>query len=111
MKLFVYGTLLQGLERAQVLRESAYLGPAMITGDLFDLGEYPGVRPGTGSVVGELYEIAENTLEQIDRIEGYDEHSPPRRCLSVKKLERRPSRAVTISQPFTTGTIVRMQAR
>lgn len=50
-KLFVYGTLLRGLSRAQMLRGSPFLGPALISGQLFDLGRYPGLRAGNSSAV------------------------------------------------------------
>ena len=73
MKIFVYGTLLQGMEREKVLENSLYLGPTIIRANLFDLGYFPGIKPGEGAVVGELYEIDEETLKILDEIEGYYE--------------------------------------
>ncbi len=74
--LFVYGTLLRGLSRAQMLRESRFLGPALASGQLFDLGTYPALCPGPGQVVGELYTVDADTLQRIDRVEGFDPRHP-----------------------------------
>ena len=71
IKIFVYGTLLKGMERASILAESSYLGPAMTQAGLYDLGAYPGIKQGERTTVGELYGITEGTLATLDRIEGY----------------------------------------
>lgn len=76
MKVFVYGTLLQDLALHDTLTDSNYLGPALVNGELFDLGAFPGLQQGLGEVVGEVYEISTETLAQIDRIEGYNETHP-----------------------------------
>ncbi len=75
-KLFVYGTLLRGLSRAQVLRDSRFLGPALLSGRLFDLGSYPGLLAGRGLVVGEIYLVDASALQRIDRIEDFDARDP-----------------------------------
>ena len=71
MLLFVYGTLLKGMEREFVLSDSQYLGPAVFQAQLFDLGDYPGIKVGRGLVIGELYEINRVTLDLLDKLEGY----------------------------------------
>lgn len=71
-KLFVYGTLLRGLSRAQMLRDSQFLGPALLPGQLFDLGRYPGLLAGPGLVVGEIHLVDAPTLQRIDRVEDFD---------------------------------------
>ena len=71
MLLFVYGTLLKGMERESLLNVSQYISPAMLQAQLFDLGDYPGMKVGKGVVVGELYEIDQVTLDALDRLEGY----------------------------------------
>lgn len=38
---------------------------------LFDLGPYPGARPGKGEVTGELLEIPSAALNIVDQIEGH----------------------------------------
>ena len=61
--LFVYGTLMQGFTNpfAKKLRKNAvWKGKATITGQLFDLGSYPGTvfNSNTPSIVhGEVWEI------------------------------------------------------
>lgn len=75
-RLFVYGTLLRGLSRAQVLHGARFLGPALVEGQLFDLGRYPGLRPGRGLVVGEIWDVDAATLRRIDRIEDFDPSDP-----------------------------------
>ena len=75
-KVFVYGTLLQGEMRNPVLDGSRCLGPALASGKLVDLGRYPALLEGDGNVVGEVYEVNRLTLEQLDRIEGFDQRRP-----------------------------------
>jgi gamma-glutamylcyclotransferase (GGCT)/AIG2-like uncharacterized protein YtfP len=75
-KLFVYGTLLRGLSRSQMLRGSRFLGPALLPGRLFDLGGYPGLLAGQGLVVGEIHLVDAPTLQHIDRIEDFDARDP-----------------------------------
>jgi gamma-glutamylaminecyclotransferase len=75
-KVFVYGTLLAGEPNSRLLARSQRLGDAR-TGEgfaLFDLGAFPGMvraRAGVGSVIGELYEVDDETLEALDRLEGH----------------------------------------
>ena len=70
-RVFVYGTLLKGLERQGCMEDSEYLGPALLEADLHDLGAYPGIRKGDGNVIGELYLVNEQVLRRLDDIEGY----------------------------------------
>ena len=88
---FVYGTLLPGLERASALDGCLSFGPAIIEADLFDFGPYPGIRSGAGSVVGEVFRVNEATLAALDSIEGYQSDAPEnslfvRRQASVRSL-------------------------
>lgn len=69
---FVYGTLRQGesndINRFRPIPR--YLGLAFIAGTLYDLGPYPGViLGGVGLVKGEVYEIGDELLPQLDRLE------------------------------------------
>lgn len=77
---FVYGTLKEGECRAHVFNQ--VLGhnnfkrqPAVIQGDLYDLGAYPGMCKGPGKVVGETVLLTEEDylkmLPVLDLIEGY----------------------------------------
>lgn len=76
MRVFVYGTLLKGLERNKALGTSRCLGPALISAALYDLGSYPGIKDGSGPVVGELYDVDASVLERLDQIEGYVRSNP-----------------------------------
>jgi gamma-glutamylcyclotransferase (GGCT)/AIG2-like uncharacterized protein YtfP len=77
--LFVYGTLKGRTARRRhpLLRKAKFVTGASISGELYDLGEYPGlVRPSrvAGQVRGELFEIPEDgaarVLRALDRYEG-----------------------------------------
>ena len=73
MIIFVYGTLLKGLERSYVLDHSELLGDAVAGGVcLYNLGAYPAIKRSDGAVIGELYDVDDITLETLDRIEGFD---------------------------------------
>ncbi|MGO9120485.1 MAG: gamma-glutamylcyclotransferase [Desulfomonilaceae bacterium] len=76
ISVFVYGTLLRGMDRSSEMEGSAYKGPALISARLYNLGAYPGIQEGDALVVGELYEVNESALSRLDRIEGYDTESP-----------------------------------
>lgn len=76
MKLFVYGTLLRGLERESVLSSSRFLGTVVVQANLYDIGSYPGIIDGEGQVIGEVYEIDQATLQRLDDIEGYNRKNP-----------------------------------
>jgi len=70
MKFFAYGTLLKGMSRSGVLCRSRFMGHGFANGVLYDLGAYPAIGEGSEIVYGELYEIDEKKLREIDRIEG-----------------------------------------
>jgi len=76
MKLFVYGTLLRGESNADKLMGSRYLGLALMGGKLYDAGVFPYLTLGDGQVVGEVWEVDDTTLVQIDRLEGYRPDKP-----------------------------------
>jgi gamma-glutamylcyclotransferase (GGCT)/AIG2-like uncharacterized protein YtfP len=49
-----------------------FVGPCIITGELFDLGRYPGMRHGDGQVVAELYALLDvEVIRLLDDFEGY----------------------------------------
>ena len=88
---FVYGTLLPGLERSSALDGCLSCGPAIIQADLFDFGPYPGIRTGSGSVVGEVFRVNDAVLASLDLIEGYQSKAPKdslfvRQQVSVRSL-------------------------
>ncbi len=71
MKIFVYGTLLKGLQRERALSRSDFLGNGHIKGELYDLGRFPALKAGNNKVFGELYEVSEQILNHFDQIEGF----------------------------------------
>lgn len=84
--LFVYGTLMSGMPAAEMLTGAARLvGRGLVRGALYDLGEYPALRPGDGDVWGEVYAVAGvAALRRIDAYEGCD----PSRPRSLFRRER-----------------------
>jgi gamma-glutamylcyclotransferase (GGCT)/AIG2-like uncharacterized protein YtfP len=73
-RLFVYGTLLPGLNQpsiADLVARFKPLGPATAPGRLYDLGRYPGlVADGNLRVVGELFAVSDDLLTELDEYEG-----------------------------------------
>lgn len=73
-RVFVYGTLRRGCSNHGLIARSEYLGEAVTdTGySMLHLGGFPGVvKKGNYSIYGELYEVDEATLRQLDRLEGH----------------------------------------
>jgi gamma-glutamylcyclotransferase (GGCT)/AIG2-like uncharacterized protein YtfP len=81
--LFVYGTLLPSAahemgrtERARLALQERWVGPATVRGQLYDLGEYPGLAFGTGVVYGGIYQLLDpaGSLVWLDAYEGVTGH-------------------------------------
>jgi len=74
--LFVYGTLKKGHTRQKYLMDQRYLGTAILrpTHRMVYLSGYPALIPakdGEGSLVrGELYEVDDLCLQEVDKVEG-----------------------------------------
>ncbi|MEO6017962.1 MAG: gamma-glutamylcyclotransferase family protein [Polaromonas sp.] len=69
---FVYGTLRRGEQRDinLLLPTPVFRGQATVSGVLYDLGDYPGMRLGGGQPVqGEVYQIAPELERLLDEIE------------------------------------------
>ena len=65
------------------------MGEARLSGfEMFDLGWYPGIVPGEGSVQGELYEVDWKTLLLLDEVEAEGEEYE-RRLLPVEMEDGR----------------------
>jgi len=71
--LFVYGTLRADQPNHYLLGDSKLVARTEVEGyRMFSLGGFPGVQAMEGStVVGEVYEIDDETFKQCDRLEGY----------------------------------------
>lgn len=82
--LFVYGTLMQGFVNpyAKKLHQQAvWIGRASVSGELFDLGHYPGVIYPTQQpdrVWGEVWQLQDfkKTIGALDRYEGIYDFNP-----------------------------------
>lgn len=70
--IFVYGTLRQGGSHHHLLKDAQRLGD-WASGpyyDLIDMGAYPALVPGSGTVIGEVYRIGDGMLPALDAYEG-----------------------------------------
>ena len=75
-RIFVYGSLRRGRRAHRLIAHARFRGEARTVASfrLLDLGAYPGlVAGGTTSVVGEVYDIDDATLEVLDRFEDHPE--------------------------------------
>lgn len=75
-RLFVYGSLMRGMEAHPRLRGARLLGEGTVRARLFDLGAYPGAVPGAGVVKGEVWELEEGALAALDAYEGFVARAP-----------------------------------
>ena len=71
---FIYGTLRRGSTGSMSTRfpNSKFIAAAKVNGSLFDLGSYPGllVNEANSPVVGEVYEVDDDLLNQLDEFEA-----------------------------------------
>lgn len=67
--LFIYGTLMPGLRLEAEMHGARFMGPAHVPGRLVDVGRYPGLLQGDGSVSGEVYEVDAAHLARLDAVE------------------------------------------
>lgn len=81
-KIFVYGTLQKKYANAIDIigdNELRFLGNGKIQGELYDLGDYPGVIEKLGTYVyGEVYQLADPgiVLSKLDEYEEFDSKNP-----------------------------------
>ncbi len=67
--LFIYGTLMPALRLEAEMHGARFMGPAQVPGRLVDVGRYPGLLQGDGSVSGEVYEVDAAHLARLDAVE------------------------------------------
>lgn len=73
MLVFVYGTLRKNaVNSADDFVGAQYIAADSIPGDLYDLGWYPGYKPGDGTnlVQGDIFEVNKKQLLRLDAYEG-----------------------------------------
>ncbi len=71
--IFVYGTLKKGFGNNYLLSGSKFLGERKTIEskwDMINLGWFPAVVYGKNDIIGELYEVDELTLKNVDHLEG-----------------------------------------
>lgn len=70
-KVFVYGTLMTEESNHLYLENSKCLGIATIEGyEMYNVGWFPAIVPGESTIPGELYEVHEADMSNIDMLEG-----------------------------------------
>jgi len=97
MKVFVYGTLMEDEPNNYLLgRDARWIGDGETKPiyTLYDMKYFPAmVFGGNTSIKGEVYEVSEKALNNLDHLEGYDSKRPERslynRQLIVVKLKKR----------------------
>ncbi|TCV99021.1 gamma-glutamylcyclotransferase family protein [Biostraticola tofi] len=69
MRIIVYGSLRRKQGNSHWMTNGQWLGDYEIVGyDLYDLGHYPAVIPGSGKVYCEVYRIDSSTLGELDAL-------------------------------------------
>lgn len=72
VKVGVYGTLKRGERNHRLLAgRSFFMQEDTIKAALFDLGPYPACKPGEDTVSVEIFTVGDNTLSDLDRLEGH----------------------------------------
>lgn len=69
------------LERLKIQRFIRCIGPCQIAGRIYDLGEYPGLRPGSGVVHGRLFEC--HNAWVLGVLDDFEEYYPMDRSSSL----------------------------
>jgi gamma-glutamylcyclotransferase (GGCT)/AIG2-like uncharacterized protein YtfP len=73
---FVYGTLRKGERNAHLLEKATRIAETCWTkGELYDTGNgYPAIKQSASSIVyGEVYQVSNKELIELDYLEGYTE--------------------------------------
>lgn len=89
MKLFVYGTLRKGQSNHELIKEEKLISDqARMKAKLYDTGNgYPAlVLKGKDYVYGEIYDVNDSLLPDLDLLEGYDESRTDNLYFRVKKM-------------------------
>lgn len=79
MLIFVYGTMMKKGEAHELLSRANFVSEASLAGSLYDIGggEFPAVTlEGRYRIDGELYDVPETALPEIDAYEGYNPAEP-----------------------------------
>ena len=67
---FTYGTLMKNERNHHLLNDNDYVCDAEVSNfKMFNLGRYPGIYPGNGTILGEIYLVDDQTLAHLDELE------------------------------------------
>ncbi|WP_437186624.1 gamma-glutamylcyclotransferase family protein [Planctomicrobium sp. SH668] len=96
--LFIYGTLKRNFCRHNAISEQVFLGNVTTVPRyrLVNIGDYPGLidAPGDGvAVEGELWEVSEECLAELDIIEEVEEGEYERKAIHLADETRGPAEA------------------
>lgn len=70
--LFVYGSLMSGFGNHRFLHDAKFISEARTKGLMFDAGPFPmAITDPLSYIYGEVYKINEDTLREIDYLEGH----------------------------------------
>ena len=69
MRIIVYGSLRRKQGNSHWMTNAQWLGDYQVEGyELYNLGHYPGLIPGEGTIEGEVYRIDATTLGELDAL-------------------------------------------
>lgn len=69
--IFIYGTLRRGGRAHHLMQAAEFQSKGSISGRLVHIDQYPGLIPcGDQQVIGELYLVGDQLLNELDRYEG-----------------------------------------
>lgn len=73
MKVFVYGTLKKGYRNHYLLKNSQFIGDSKVDNfTLHSFGGFPVAVPASEQyITGEVYEVDDDTMTNLDWLEGY----------------------------------------
>lgn len=96
--IFAYGTLKRGFSRSSALRDQRYIGIAK-TEDIYGMFRYGGFPAlidktlaevsgvtANNRIFGELYEVDDSCIQDLDKIEGVDKGFFERRDVSLGEI-------------------------
>lgn len=83
-KVLVYGSLMKGYWNHPLIADQKCIGTGILKGyEMYHVHSFPGIIKGNISdfIVGEVYEVPEDVLKRLDRLESEGE-------LYIRKLEK-----------------------
>ena len=64
---FLYGTILRDENNHHLIEDEEFIDSGVIQGyKMINLGIFPGIIPGNGAVLGEIYLVCDDAIEMLD---------------------------------------------